>query len=513
MTRLFAWILILSASANAAPGGERSGRSAILPLNSLHRIGLTRAWQSSLEVDPSRGEIFYLGLHVSQQNFHPVFQVVEGNRVLATYSARQYGTREGTTASEIAKQNAENLVETLTALKRSVSIVEHRMPHMTLYAQSNRGAIHALDAETGATRWIAFVGNSNSPKFPPAFDDRYVAAVSGAEMSLLEASTGKEIWTRPVAGIPTAGPAIGKSELFVPVLRRGVQVYSLEHDKRTPRVYGSAGRVLVQPNTTAETVSWPTDGGTLYVARSDQDGLLFRLETLRPIVSQSMYQTPHRVYTVTEDGFVYALHEISGNIRWTYSCGARVVTAPVPFTDAVHITTADAALIRLSADSGQRLWSQRGIQHFVSSSQKRIYAIDVRDSLSVLDADSGACLGAVHAPGVGLWVTNSLTDRIFLGSSTGTVQCLREQMLDVPLLHRPEPSPDAAPAEPDRPVTAPADQDPQSPGGDVFGQPTTEDVPQEDESLDELFGPVGEETQTDESSDESGDNLFNFGDS
>ena len=90
--------------------------------------------------------------------------------------------------------------------------------------------------------------------------------------------------------------------------------------------------------------------------------------------------------------------------------------------------------------------------------------------LAVLDAASGARLGAMPIPGLELQIVNADSDRIYLGTTTGLIQCLREVQQTKPLEHvagfaiAPEVKPGAAPAPAPADGTAPAEAAPPAGG-------------------------------------------------
>ena len=72
---------------------------------------------------------------------------------------------------------------------------------------------------------------------------------------------------------------------------------------------------------------------------------------------------------------------------------------------------------------------------FVAASKSRVYAADRIGRLVVLDAASGARLGDIAAEGATIKLTNADTDRIYLVSNGGLIQCLREIEQIEPLMH------------------------------------------------------------------------------
>jgi N-methylhydantoinase A/oxoprolinase/acetone carboxylase beta subunit len=101
-----------------------------------------------------------------------------------------------------------------------------------------------------------------------------------------------------------------------------------------------------------------------------------------------------------------------------------------------------------------------------------VYAVDDLNALVVLDAASGAPLARMATDGRTNALVNDQTDRLFLVSTDGLVQCLHEIGATEPLYHiRPTSPPTDAPTQPaddesempsepsdDRRAVAPADE-------------------------------------------------------
>ena len=75
---------------------------------------------------------------------------------------------------------------------------------------------------------------------------------------------------------------------------------------------------------------------------------------------------------------------------------------------------------------------------FVAASKTRVYATDDTGRLLVLNAASGARLDAMPIEGISTVLANSDTDRIYLVSEGGLIQCLREAEQTEPLMHNKE---------------------------------------------------------------------------
>ena len=78
------------------------------------------------------------------------------------------------------------------------------------------------------------------------------------------------------------------------------------------------------------------------------------------------------------------------------------------------------------AKSGKLIWSSPEIMHFVAAGRQRVYAADKLGRLRVLDGRTGTVLDILATGGLPIKLCNDQTDRIYLATESGMVQCLHE---------------------------------------------------------------------------------------
>ncbi len=329
------------------------------------------------------------------------------------------------------------------------------------------GVIQELDALTGKTYWIAPIGNENYPSLGPAGNEKYMALLNGSTLYVLDRIDGKPVIVRPVGGAPGAAPALSDKYVFVPLVSGRIEGYTLGKQQLTPWYYQSYGRTMVAPLVTPESIVWTTDAGYLYVGGSDTLGMRYRLETGSEIVARPSYHKPF-VFVAALSGDVFAMHELSGLQRWKYSTGFPVTRAAAGVGDRVFVTSAEPALHCVNATSGVGIWEAPHVDQFAAVSKDRVYGVNDLGAFVVLNAATGVTLAQVSSDRPLHALVNDQTDRIYLVSDDGMVECLHEIGAKAPMYHNPKPAPskeEAAPAgtpapppakAADKPAKAPA---------------------------------------------------------
>jgi len=384
-----------------------------------------------------------------------------------------------------------------------------------LYVQTDRATVHAIDAETGETLWARQVGRPNHPSMTPGLNRDLLAVVNGSRLYVCNRFNGDLLFKVEVGGAPGAGPALSKRRAYVPMVNGMVMAYRLEplvdplfelgkktnptaeeteaHEEMRrenirvnqqyvpPLSCQSLGKALVQPLVTFENegdefVAWPTDRGFLNIGRIDlrrEDGFAvkYRLETDAAITARPTYLPPNPaiagdsglIFGASRDGFVYAVREKNGETLWRFSTGEPIIQPAVVVGSRVYVATQLGGMYCLDAKTSDEIWWTRGVTQFIAASKQRIYAADKLGRIRVLSAQTGMRLDTIDASLLPMRMINAQTDRIYLATTTGLIQCLHEVELTEPIRHL-DTRAEAAPGAGDQPGDPP-------PGGQPVKQP------------------------------------------
>lgn len=413
-----------------------------------------------------------------------------------------------------------------------------RVQHFSLYqdtflVQTDRAGLHALEAETGRTQWAQVVGSPDLASLPPAMNEQLVAVVNGGSLFILNRIDGKILWKRKLSGFPGAGPSLGNARVYVPMLqgliycyplvaakdprealghlraprpkqekltpeqrRRQMAEFRISQEKIDPLLCQSTGRTMVPvvvgfSDRAQEYVAWPSHLGYLFIGILDIEAGKFtirhRLETHRTIAAPPAYRPARSAtdrgggvfYVANQDGYVWAVQEKTGEVLWKFASGRMIDQSPVWIDNQVFVATVDGGLYCLDADTGTPQWHLPEPNQFVAASNQRVYAADRFSRLYVLDRAKGTPLDKIWLPGHMLF-TNTQTDRIYIVSPIGLVQCLREIQLQEPIRHGAGAKPKQPPPIHQEPVPMPKQPGPAAqptPIPGLFEKPPSEKQP------------------------------------
>jgi hypothetical protein len=317
-----------------------------------------------------------------------------------------------------------------------------------LFSLSTSGTLQSLNAETGETLWTVRIGAPDGVFAGPAVNSQVVALTSGTRLYVLDRKDGHLLWTKQLGGAGAAAPALSERFAFVGLMNGMLEGFSLESRDEPIWYHQSVGRIFNSATVTGEVVCWPTDRGFLYVAQADQPRVLFRVETNEEIVAAPAEWAPY-LYVPSRDGYLYCLHELSGAEIWRVSTGFPIVSQPAAVRDQVFVASEEPALHAVQGVTGKRLWTAVGAMQFATLGAKQIYGMDRFGGLMIMEKATGGLIGRLPMAEGTTALVNDQSDRIYLVSATGLVQCLRERGAVEPTYYREEKATEPVPPQED----------------------------------------------------------------
>lgn len=427
------------------------------PLNDLispdtaRRIGLHVQWFTHVQVNPYRGEIAYMVHHVNDAKTTQVVEIHVGGQIesIAETDVDVFGKVMGI---EGARQAANNRAEVLRAEGLQPEIKEVVLPEVTLYALTDQALVQALDGETGKTKWVSPVGSRHQPPQPFAANDEWVVIVNGMSVYFLDAETGRIEKEVKLSHAPGSGAAVTDTHAFVPLLGGMIEVFALAPDDKSVDRFLASGRNYIQPATANGTVSWGNDRAQLYVALTKRiTSVAYHLSAGRDFLAPAVPFGDDFLVAASSDGYLRCVRAQTGEIIFGTSLGERILQSPFVIDEDIYAVTSIDRMYRVPF--AQRTFDDmtEGIQQIVSASPTHLYCRGSANELLVVERKSGTIANRLATYQLDLWHTNQKTDRLFVGTKSGIIQCLREAGLEHPVLH-------GIPMEPADTTTTPADE-------------------------------------------------------
>lgn len=454
--RLLSIALIWMLGWCASTAQAQIARSAIVPQEEARRHGLHRAWMTQVDMDRTKDRVRSIVLYQPQPTPPAAAEgqpLKVGGEDQAEDNAADnnnpFGNNQGAANDNPfgADQNAENAAEADTETEPAAGEAAPAAPQAAilpgepgmLLVQTEMGLLHALDAETGRTIWVQQIGNRARPSETPAVNDKYVAVINGMNLYLLERKNGRLIWERKLTNVAVCGPTLSENFVYALAIDGKVTAFNLEDPSKNWH-YSSFGRVESPMLIGRRSMAWASDRGHVYLSRVDSSELAGRFESGKPFTAELTYWPP-LIFAPSQDGYLYALNEIDGSAVWRHSLGEVLRQAATPLGDTVYVVPETGGLLALSMEHGLEKWFVPQIEQFVAASGTRLYAYDKGRRLVVVNRQTGAPVTSMFLPGVDVVFSNRQSDRLYLGTSTGLIQCLHEIGQEKPMVHTFPPAP------------------------------------------------------------------------
>jgi outer membrane protein assembly factor BamB len=492
-------VVALMLVANQATWGQVSDNGLISePL--AQRMGLRRQWYLQLPVNPYAEQIIDVDLHVSDTEASWEYEVVLGEErwIFSEFDLNGFRRPMG---REVAEQRANDHYLKLQREQKDATLIPHPTPVIRLASMSDQGQVTLLNAETGQVYWKRSLGRRDQVSLGVSTSDRFTVASVGLTIYVLDNKDGTTIWERKAKTIPGGPPAISETTVFVPSIRDRIESFYLFSKDEFPGMYPSPGRVVVKPTVGSTTIAWPTDKGKVYVGLITQPKMRYRLQAHDKIVSRIAYLPPGRYVATSMDGFVYCFQEVSGKVLWHFTTGQPITQSATLLEDSTYVITTENRLYCIDSSSGSGKWFTREISRFIAGSGSRLYCLDTLNRLVVLDMETGGRILTAAVGSLDLVVLNNKTDRMYVGSKSGLLQCLREPKQEYPLIHagvseritqgmlNDEEDPAAEPAGKKPPVVKPpAGNNPFAPKNDPGDNPFAPGAKPKPDPKDDPFG-------------------------
>ena len=441
MTGKFAW---LAMTVCLTVAGIANANDGVVSDAIIHRAGLQVEWFSHSGIGV-RGKIVDWHLNVNENKPTTFFTVRSGayrenfsQNKLSPFG-KPYGVDD---AIEYAGIRKEILAEELKARgveAPQVMVDQYTLPESTVYLLTNTGGVKAIDADTGKIRWQNQVGDASLRAVGIGADNAHVAVLIGKSMYCLNAENGKLLWSTKCRHAPSAPPSVAEEFIYVPLLNGRLEKFEIENKGALSKAFVGVGEGISRPVVTELTVSWSTGNGQMHVAgRWDGKTVAYKLQAEDGFESAASFDKG-TFYAGSLDGFIYAVDEKRGSVRWQVSTGAAIKDSPVPLGDSVYVINTNNELFKLSAKNGSMAsgWEQprTGISRFIGAGKTQMFVLDKAGNLKILSQESGAVLSSVPFGQVDKILVNRQSNRLYVASRRGTIQCIREVSSPIPHFH------------------------------------------------------------------------------
>ena len=196
------------------------------------------------------------------------------------------------------------------------------------------------------------------------------------------------------------------------------------------------GVVKTRPILTTTMAFFGSNDGKLYASLAKEPVLLYRILTGGPI-GEGLGAVGTRLIVVpSADRKLYGIDIFEPKIVWVHPTGSPVEQAPLVADDDIYVVNDLGELSSLEPKSGSPVWTTSTLGgRLIAIGKKRIYLESHDEDLFIVDRETGKVIvdpresrqrAGLNLREFDLGITNSTNDRIYLGTKSGLVLCIRE---------------------------------------------------------------------------------------
>jgi outer membrane protein assembly factor BamB len=321
-----------------------------------------------------------------------------------------------------------------------------RSSHL-FFAQTNQGALHVFDVETGRFLWTAQLGGHTPFARAVSANSFAVFGTSADVLIALDRRTGRELWRSRLGTIPSCGTICDEDRVLVGTTEGRVIAYSLK--SRGPKgdekirdkpveawAWQTSGTIDTLPLPAQHVTAFGSDDGRVYVVMNDERTTLYRIRTGGPIGDGLGAYGTRTLLIPSADNNLYAIDLLTANVLWVFPSGAPIHQAPLVAGDEIFCLNESGYLSSLDPKTGQVRWNTltHGAQ-FSSVSASKLYLRSDLEDLYIVDRNSGRVIAdptatrqraGLNVREFNLTMLNRHDDRIYIATHSGMVICLRE---------------------------------------------------------------------------------------
>jgi outer membrane protein assembly factor BamB len=398
---------------------------------------------------------------------------------------------DGKPITPLARVGLERLWYAAVPLTGSERVLLLSLADNMVFAQTSQSNFHAYDADTGRYLWEANLGTLTRESYPVSANSKAVFVTGSQLLYALDRRNGRTLWSKKLESLSSSATSASEDYVSVGLSTGKLATYNLKTQAPT-FFFQTGGALTSRPILAGPVIAFAGEDGKAYVAQLNPARQIFRFKTAGPIkASMGTYGT-RTLLIPSDDHNVYAIDLFNGDTRWSHATGAPVEQEPLVARDDVYVMNTAGTLFSLDAKSGLLHWTlSTGGGRLLSVGEKRVYLESPFRDLYIVDRQGGTIVadaravrdrGGLNLREFEITPTNTLNGRIFLGSNSGMIVCLREQGRIHPFTLRDPNAPKfgilqresekgAAPGD------QPAPADPAAPaGGDAAGQPKPEEA-------------------------------------
>ncbi|HEY4329660.1 MAG TPA: PQQ-binding-like beta-propeller repeat protein [Phycisphaerae bacterium] len=299
----------------------------------------------------------------------------------------------------------------------------------SIYVTTSISRIIRMEADTGILRWSNGLGRENFDIYKPielkGADNAptgEVLVVSRGEAFMFNIGTGDQTREPAHLGISvSADPVVVGNTLCVGGADTFYGLYMDRLGMKRWRVPAAGDLFVSAPVALDNNVLVASRSGHLWRISADTGDWDWKDRKTNGIVTAGVAVDFNALYVPCLDQRVYAFRADTGGELWEQQLEGRLENAPALGGPVVMVHTAEGKLWALNRLTGVIAWQMDDVDQIATVGEENVWIGDKSGNIKCIALDSGREVASAPAPGVKLFVRNTLDEKVILVDNTGLV--------------------------------------------------------------------------------------------
>lgn len=308
-----------------------------------------------------------------------------------------------------------------------------------LYALTAKGAVYAMDAETGFIRWRFAVDDPKDQVFPPTHvkssdGTSYCLLVTSRMTHLINRYNGDEVksFLPPFAA---GSSGVGEqSVLYIGGSDGQMHALKWQHGFAFNRPLAlwqamaggpiSATPVLFGPGL----LYYASQNGSIFCCQASEALRIWSRHVENAVVADPVVRDDG-VYVASTDHSLYRFHSWTGETLWRFRFQEPLTQTPVRVRDLCLQYCDTVGITAIGVEQGVERWTVREGAAFLADDGRRFALLGADGAIILVDPETGREEARMAVPVSALPVVNTWDDRVILAIPDGRVACLRSETM------------------------------------------------------------------------------------
>jgi outer membrane protein assembly factor BamB len=304
-----------------------------------------------------------------------------------------------------------------------------------VYAATRDGYVYAIDARTGAIRWVRQVTTAGYPIRTPCHAGNRTVFVMPPAFVQYDRYSGY-----PIRGTETrfpTGSAAASDGLRIFIGGIDQRIYAFFPDQGFEEWKARArGPIVARPVLLGKYLYFAGDDGTVYAAVAANKEFYWRARRVGSITAD-LVAAETGLYVASRDHSLYALSPQDGGVLWRTRFSGPLYEPPVLTPEIVYQYCPDDGLAAVNAGTvgvEQRVrWTLPLGRALLTADEQQAYVLARDENILVADLNDGAILHTIPAPGFTIAMPAPDVAALYLASPDGRIFCGRKQGVPIVL--------------------------------------------------------------------------------